>query len=268
MSQFFLGSALKELILCLSFWGHVSSSSVGLYHAVRVSKHDWETFAEAQASPLKAKTHFECALECQSIDTCCMMQFDGSTCNLGHELGYRTAYRFPVNSFEMSTENVLMRKELYLAGESRIPKIYAHIPWSKVQCQLISPIKDYTDQVPQITWYWQGFLLLLWQLSIQQVWWKTFSSTGPRYRELRLLLKIRPSWSSVPNQLPAALSPTPGQGSQQWSHPYQMVTPAKACHFPGSRWWVVRFQSTWSYLEATACSLPGGWDCTTDLGTG
>ena len=78
------------------------------------------------------------------------MQFDGSTCNLGHELGYRTAYRFPVNSFEMSTENVLMRKELYLAGESRIPKIYAHIPWSKVQCQLISIIQDYTYQVPLI----------------------------------------------------------------------------------------------------------------------
>ena len=144
-----LGFSLKRLIICLSVWGHVNSTNVGLYHAVQISKHDWENFLEAPASPLKAKTHFECALECQSSHTCCITQFDGTTCKLGHELGRKNVFRFPVNSLGMSTENVLMRKEYFLAGESTI--LNKNISLSQAQCHLFLLIQDYTDQVPPDT---------------------------------------------------------------------------------------------------------------------
>ena len=113
---------LNGLLLSLNICRLVSSSAVGLFHIVRVSQHDWENFVEAPSTPVKARTHFECALECQSSQKCRMMKFDGTTCKLAYEVGSRSTYRFPVNSFQMFTENVLVRKEFYLAGENTVTK--------------------------------------------------------------------------------------------------------------------------------------------------
>ena len=96
---------------------------------------------------------------------------------------------------------------------------------------------------------------------ILQGWWTAFSSTGRWYLEVHLPPKIRPLSSSVPKELPAVLSPTPGQGSV-FPYPYPMVTPAKTCHLPGSQWSVSRCQSTWSFPRVVLSSLPGGWGCT------